>query len=81
MKPSDKQIDFAQAIAEELGIDPPFGGDAEAYSEFIRDNVDEFYRERNRTRYACNDVFQLNHAYTLKEYEYDEINMNPMKRG
>ena len=75
--PTQKQIDFAQAIGEELGIDPPFDGDREEYSEFISDNIDEFYKERDKRRYATGECFKLNHQASLQEFEYEEINKNP----
>ena len=77
MKPSQKQIDFANAIGEELGIDPPFDGDGEDYSEFISDNVREFYKERNKRRYATGECFRLRHQSSLQDFNYDAINKNP----
>ena len=77
MKPSQKQLDFAQAIVEELGIDPPFGGDSREYSEWISENKSEFYKERNRSRYATGRCFSMSHQYSLAEHEYDRLTKNP----
>lgn len=77
MKPSDKQLDFAMAIGEELGIDPPFDGDSEDYSDFISENVEDFYKERNKRRYATGEIFSLDHSYSYGSYNYDSINKNP----
>lgn len=76
-KPTSKQIDFAQAIGEELGIDPPFGGSKEDYSEFIEQNQREFYKERNKRRYESGDVFHLEHQYTLQDFTNEVLNKNP----
>lgn len=77
IKPTQKQIDFAQAIAEELAIDPPFGGDRSDYSEFIDEYVDEFYRNKNARRYSEDRIFELDHAYHLLDFVYDRISKNP----
>lgn len=53
MKPTERQIKFAEAIAEELGLElPEF--DKREYSEFIADNKDDYYesiREANREEF------------------------------
>lgn len=77
MKPTQKQIDFAQTIGEELGIDPPFGGDKDDYSDFIDENIHEFYRSRNSRRYSEESMFQLDHSYHLQDYAYDRISQDP----
>ena len=77
MKPSQKQIDFAMAIGEELGIDPPFGGDRDDYRLFISDYADEFYREKNKRRYASEMCFQLDHQWSLEEFNNEILSINP----
>ena len=79
-KPSQKQIDFAEAIAEELGIEPPYGGDKDDYSLFISDNADEFYREKNKRRYESGYCFKLDHQYSLEEFDNDVLRINPGTR-
>lgn len=47
MKPAtQKQMDYAEDIAEELGIDIPNEHDMETISEFISDNVDDYFEAR-----------------------------------
>lgn len=80
--PSAKQIDFATAIAETLGIDLPEETTSEAYYDFIRENQDDFYetkREIRREQYRSGDVFYLNHSYGLdRGYCGDSsLNRNP----
>lgn len=52
MKPTERQIKFAEAIAEELRLElPEF--DKREYSEFITANKDDYYesiREASRER-------------------------------
>lgn len=81
-KATEKQVDFATAIAEMLGIDLPDEDTKDAYTEFIDENIREFYKEKNRQRYLESDnVYQYGHSYTLKNgYCGDKkLNMNPQK--
>ena len=80
MKPTQKQIDFAQTIAEELGIDPPEGEDREGYSSWISGLVDEFYKQRNERRYSQKECFEMEHAHHYDEHSYDKLNKNPKTR-
>ena len=43
-KPTDKQIEYVEAISELLGIDPPVKETKKAYSKFI-DKYSEEYRD------------------------------------
>lgn len=76
-KPTSKQIDFAEAIGYELGIDPPFNGSKEDYSEFIEEHQKEFYKQRNKRRYSSGNVFQLEHQYTTQAFTNEVLNKNP----
>ena len=44
MKPTEKQLEYARDIAEELGIDLP--DEEEDIPEFIDENVSDFYHSR-----------------------------------
>lgn len=75
--PTQKQLDFAETIGHVLGVDPPFGGSSYDYSDFIDEYYDEFVRERNKRRYGSCNVFELQHMYSLADFDYEEININP----
>lgn len=79
LKPSEKQKDFATAIAEMLGIDLPEEYTKEAYHDFIDDNIDEFYKVQNEIRYKDKSKIRFEHSYTLSDgYNGDaELNINP----
>ena len=84
-EPSQKQIDFAIAIAETIGDDLPDDFTKEAYHEFISENVDYFYQVQNEIRYKRNrnePMFHMEHSYvTNNGYNGDtELNINPMTR-
>ena len=42
---TDKMIDYAQKIADYLGIDPPDFDDFDDTRNFIDDNKDDYWRE------------------------------------
>lgn len=43
---TQKQMDYAEDIAEELGIDLPEERDKKTISEFISENVDDYFESR-----------------------------------
>ncbi len=44
-KATARMIEYAEAIAEYLGIDPPDFDDFEETRDFIDDNKDDYWRE------------------------------------
>lgn len=84
-KPSQKQIDFATAIAETIGDDLPSEFTSSAYHHFIDDNIDYFYKIQGEIRYKRNKdetMFHLEHSYVNNDgYNGDtELNINPAVR-
>ena len=77
MKATEKQIDFAEAIAEELGLDYPDFESREATGEFINDNIREFYKSRNSFRYSQEDAFSLNHSFVCDDDFNGDLRINP----
>jgi len=65
--PTERQIDFATAIAEVCGDDLPDEYTKAAYSEWIDEHIDEFYMLRNQDRYESGNVFYLEHSYAFGE--------------
>ena len=45
-KATARMIEYAEAIAEYLGIDPPDFDDFEETRDFIDDNKDDYWHER-----------------------------------
>lgn len=45
-RPTEKQVDFAEAIAKELGLDLPKEYTKSAYGEFIREWQKDFYESK-----------------------------------
>ena len=81
-KPTERQKDFATAIAEVCGDDLPDEYTKEAYSEWIDEHIDEFYTLRNQDRYESGNIFSLEHSYLLGEgYNGDrKLPFNPYTR-
>ena len=84
-EPSEKQIDFATAIAETIGEDLPEEFTSSAYHSFIDDNIDYFYNVQGEIRYKrCENeqMFHLEHSYINGNgFNGDtELNINPMTR-
>lgn len=79
-EPTERQIDFATTIAETVGCDLPEHFDKYSYSEFIGENIEEFYKIQREIRYADGSVFHLQHSYSLGEgfCGDTELNVNPM---
>ena len=76
-KATEKQIDFATAIAEELCLDYPDFDDREDTSEFISEYADEFYEQRNSRRYRSGNLCTLEHSY-VGSYDFNgDLNKNP----
>lgn len=69
MEPTQKQIDFATAIAEMLGIDLPEENTGESYHEFISENVNDFYEmkrevERENDPDYWKDAYDFHRIFT-----------------
>lgn len=81
MGPSEKQIDFATAIAEMVGDDLPVDFTADAYSDFISGHIDEFHKLQNEFRYGSESCISFHHSYCLSDgFNGDEkLNINPKK--
>ena len=84
-EPSQKQIDFATAIAETIGDDLPEEFSSRAYHEFISSNIKEFKKVQGQIRYSyegCKSGFQLEHSYITDEgFNGDtRLNFNPNTR-
>lgn len=79
MKPTEKQRDFATAIAEMLGIDLPEEYTKESYHDFIDENIDEFHKVQNEIRYKDKSKIRFEHSYTVSDgYNGDtKLNINP----
>lgn len=78
-EPTQRQIDFATAISEVVGVDPPKHFTKKAYSTFISTHLDEFYKLHDEIRYGSKDTFQLEHSFVISSrYNGDtKLNKNP----
>lgn len=78
-EPTQRQVDFAIAISEVVGVDPPKQFSKKAYSAFIYTHLDEFYKLRDEIRYGSKDTFQLEHSFVVSAgYNGDtKLNKNP----
>ena len=76
-KATEKQIDFATTIAEELGLELPDFNDRTETSDFISEYADEFYEQRNSRRYGSRMTFTLDHSYVGSQDFNGNLNKNP----
>lgn len=62
---SEKQIKYAQDIAEELGIDMPDERSISSISEFIDENKNEFYQSRRERMGGYAEMYDRIDHYSL----------------